>query len=260
MAGALALVQTASDAIYAQAATPQSLPAQLQPTFGERIYRTIARAAPAPYVNATLAYAALQRRDLPDAQRYAAALPTSAQRDDLLGRIASARGDHTAAQRYFIAADDVFAIGAEVDAIAQHDPLAAYGIQRDFIGRLQRSATHPDALAEAYWRLGVLASKLGNSALAMTNYTRAVDLSPLSGKYLISAGFQAYDLKNNVSARTYFQRAIAVDPGSADAYAGAGMAALRFGDRGSARRYAARSRAYDPRSHALLTLEKLLAQ
>jgi tetratricopeptide (TPR) repeat protein len=254
------LVQIASDAIYSQAATPRSFPAQLQPAFGERIYGTIAQVAPAPYVNATLAHAALQRHDLRGAQRYAKALPPSAQRDDLLGRIASARGDHLQAQRYFIAADDVFAVGDEVDALAKRDPAAAYRVEERFAKRLQQSATHPDALADAYWRLGVLASKLGHPADAMTQYTRAVGLSPLSSKYLISAGFQAYDLRDNTAAQAYFQRAIAADPGSADAYAGAGMTALRMGDRASAQKFAARSRRYDPQSHALSTLEKLLHQ
>jgi Tfp pilus assembly protein PilF len=260
MTGALALVQTASDAIYSQAATPYSLPAQLPRSLGERIYAVIVRAAPAPYANAMLAYAAMQRGDLTDAQRYAQALPPSARRDDLLGRVAAARGDHALAQRYFIAADDVFAISDEVDALSTRDPAAAYGVEQQFAKRLERNATHPDALAESYWRLGVLASKLGKPALAMKQYTHAVDLSPLSSKYLISAGFQAYDLHDNADARRYFRRAIAADPGSADAYAGAGMTALRFGDRAAARYYAARSSGFDPHSHALSTLKQLLEQ
>jgi tetratricopeptide (TPR) repeat protein len=260
MAGALALVQIASDAIYSQSATPHSIPALLPAALGERIYSTIVQAAPAPYANAMLAYAAMQRGDLPDAQRFAQALPPSVRRDDLLGRIAAARGDHALADRYFVAADDVFAIGDEVETLSKRDPAAAYRVQEQFVKRLERNATHPDALAESYWRLGVLASKMGNPALAMTHYVRAVDLSPLSAKYLISAGFQAYDLHRDAVARGYFQRALAVDPGSADAYAGAGMTALRFGDRASAKMYAMRSRKYDPHSHALFTLEQLLRQ
>jgi tetratricopeptide (TPR) repeat protein len=179
-------------------------------------------------------------------------------RDDVLGRIAQQRGDHAQAQRYFIAADDVFAIGEEVDALAKRDPVAAYHVEQLFTQRLERTATHPDALAEAYWRSGVLASQIGRPGVAMAHYTRAVQLSPLSAKYLISAGFQAYDLHDNAGAQIYFQRAIAVDPGSADAYAGAGMTALRLGDRAAALMYAARSRRYDPHSHALSTLEQLL--
>lgn len=251
-------MQIGSDAIYSKAATPQSLPAHVPIALGERIYRVIASVAPAPYVEEMLADAALERGDLSAAQRYASALPPSVRRDDLLGRIARARGDHAQADRYFVAAGDVFAIGEEVDELAQRDPAAAYRVELSLIRKLEGGSTHPDALAEAYWRLGVLDSNLGRPALAMTHYTRAVALSPLSAKYLIAAGFQSYDLHEYVAAQDYFQRAIAVDPRSADAYAGAGMTVLRLGDRNAARMYAARSRAYDPRSHALSTLEKLL--
>ncbi len=222
------------------------------------MYRTIVAVAPAAYAQDMLAQAALQRGDLADAELYARAMPPSLRRDDLLGRIARTRGDHAQAQRYFIAADDVFAIGEEVDSLAKHDPAAAYRVEDLLRKHLERSATHPDALAEADWRLGVLAANLGRPRLAMTDYTRAVELSPLSSKYLISAGFQSYDLRDNAAAQTYFQRAIAADPGSADAYAGAGMTALRLGNRGLAEMYAARSRKYDPHSHALYTLENLL--
>lgn len=258
LTAALALVQLGSDAIFSKAGTAASLPAHLSPAFGKRVYGAIARIAPAPYVNAMLARAELDEGDLSAAERHARALPPSARRDDLLGRIAHARGDHAAAQRYFIAADDVFAIGEEVETLARRNPAEAYRVERLFVRRLERTATHPDALAEAYWRLGVLASQLGRPALAMTHYARAVNLSPLSAKYLIAAGFQAYDLHDDAAARTDFARAIAVDPSSADAYAGAGMTALRFGDRAAAERYAARSRASDPHSHALRTLESLL--
>ena len=258
LAAVLAFVQVGSDAIFSRAATPHSLPANLSPSLGVKIYGVLARVAPAPYVNAMLADAALQRHDLDAAQRYAQALPASARRDDLLGQIARARGDHAQAQRYFIAADDVFAIGDEVEALAKTDPAAAYDVQRRFVQRLQRTSTHPDALAEGYWRLGVLAAHLAHPADAIVQYRHAVDLSPLSSKYLISAGFQSYDLHDYRTAQAFFQRAIAVDPGSADAYAGAGMTAFRLGDRAAAMRFAARSRAYDPHSHALQTLDLLL--
>ena len=92
----------------------------------------------------------------------------------------------------------------------------------------------------------------------MANYRRALDLSPISGKYLVSAGFQAYDLRRMNDARQYFERAIGVDPRSADAYAGAGMTALALGDRAQAKADAARSRALDPAAHALKTLESQL--
>lgn len=257
-AAALAFVQLGSDAIFSRAGTVRSLPAHLQPALGVRIYSGIERVAPAPYVHAMLARAALDNGDLALAEQHARALPGSSRRSDLLGRIAQARGDHERAEQYFIAADDVFAIGDEVESLAQRDPHRAYRVQELFVHRLQRTATHPDALAEAYWRLGVLASKLGRPALAMTHYGRAVALSPLSAKYLIAAGFQAYDLRDLAAAQRDFAQAISVDPSSADAYAGAGMAALRLGNRAAAERFAARSRAIDPGSHPLHTLESQL--
>lgn len=205
-----------------------------------------------------LARAHFNGGDLTAAQNEAFRLPPSSARADLLGRIARARGDHALAQRDFIAADDVFAIGDEVDALAKRDPWQAYQVQSLFIQRLQRTATHPDALAEAYWRLGVLASKTARPSLALQQYLQAVALSPLSAKYLIAAGFQSYDLRAYAKARSFFLHAIAVDPGSADAYAGAGMAEFKLGNRAAAQRYADRSRRYDPRSHPLLTLDHLL--
>lgn len=255
---ALGYVQYGSDGIFSPAGTPHSLPAQIPAVAGLRVYRHIEAVAPAPYVHGMIARAEFDRGDLTAAQNEAFRLPPSSARADLLGRIARARGDHALAQRYFIAADDVFAIGDEVDDLAKHDRAKAYRVQDLFVQRLQRTATHPDALAEAYWRLGVLAAKTARPSLAMKQYLQAVSLSPLSAKYLIAAGFQSYDLRAYAQARSFFIRAIAVDPGSADAYAGAGMAEFKLGDRAAAQRYAARSRRYDPHSHPLATLDNLL--
>jgi tetratricopeptide (TPR) repeat protein len=254
----LALVQLGSDGVFSQAGAPQSLPAHVPAQLGVAIYRALHRVAPAPYVDAMLAYAAIDRGDLANAQRYAARLPQGDARSDLLGRIAWLRGDHATAQRDFIAAVDVFGINGEVDALDARDPRAAYALEMRFRERLAQGSTHPDALADADWRLGVLAAKLGMRPAAMAHYRSAVALSPLSEKYLISAGFQAYDLHDDASAKQYFGRAIKIDPGSADAYAGAGMTELRLGNRAAAIAYASRSRACDPNSHALRTLEAQL--
>lgn len=258
LVAALGYVQYGSDAVFSSAGTRYSLPAHIPRAAGLDVYEHIERTAPAPYVHMMIARAQFDRGDLAAAQSEALALPPSPARADLLGRIARARGDHALAQHYFIAADDVFAIGDEVDDLAKRDLRQAYRVQDLFVQRLQRTATHPDALAEAYWRLGVLAAKTARPGLAMQQYLRAVALSPLSAKYLIAAGFQSYDLHAYAQARSYFVRAIAVDPGSADAYAGAGMAEFKLGDRAAAERYAARSRRYDPHSSPLATLDALL--
>lgn len=258
LALALAAVQLASDAIFGSAAVPGSVPTRVPLSAGISIYRAIARVAPGPYVYDMLARAEVERGDLGAAQRYAQQLPGSPARSELLGRIAQARGDHRAAQRYFVAAGDVLAIDGEVQQLARRDLQAAYALESLLKSRLEQGGTHPDAVAEAYWRLGVLLALQGRTRQAMENYARSVALSPISGKYLIAAGFQAYDLHQDAQAQQYFQRAMSVDPGSADAYAGAGMVALRLGDRNAARMYAARAREHDPASHALKTLQAQL--
>lgn len=251
-------MQYGSDAIFSAAGTRHSLPAQLNVAAGLRVYRSIERVAPAPYVRMMIARGAFDSGDVTAAQNEAFRLPPSSARADLLGRIARARGDHALAQRYFILADDVFAMGDEIDRLAQRDPAGAYRVQFTFVQRLQRTATHPDALAEAYWRLGVLAAKTARPSLALQHYLQAVALSPLSAKYQIAAGFQSYDLHEYAHALAFFAHAIAVDPGSADAYAGAGMAEFRLGNRAAAQRDAERSRRYDPHSAPLATLDHLL--
>ena len=251
-------MQYGSDAIFSAAGTLHSLPAQLDRAAGLHVYERIERIAPAPYVHMMIARALFDRGDLAGAQNEAFRLPPSTARADLLGRIARARGDHALAQHYFISADDVFAMGDEIDELGKRDPADAYRVQFTFVQRLQRTSTHPDALAEAYWRLGVLAAKTARPSLALQHYLQAVALSPLSAKYQIAAGFQSYDLHAYAQALSFFSHAIAVDPGSADAYAGAGMAEFRLGDRAAAQRDAARSRHYDPHSHPLATLDRLL--
>lgn len=257
---ALGAVQLGSDAIFASVADAHSLPAHVPAQTGVAIYGAIARVAPAPYVNDMLARSALASGDLHMAQAYVQRLPVSANRSELQARLALARGDERAAQEAFVNAGDVLAIEAEVRGLAQRDPAAAYGLETQLKDRLKESSTHPDAVAEAYWHLAVLAAQQHRLGLAMANYRRAIALSPISSKYLISAGFQAYDLRLYAEAQRDFQRAIGVDPASADAYAGAGMVALRLGDREGAQAYAERSRALDPDSHALSTLQTQLQQ
>jgi tetratricopeptide (TPR) repeat protein len=258
LAAGLGAVQFASDGIFSGAAAARSFPAALSVSSGTGIYQAIARVAPAPYVNGMLARAAFARGDLQTAQSYARALPASGNRSELLARIALAYGDHRSAQRFFVSAGDAADVDAEVDRLAQRDLRVAYALELELKNRLEQSGTHPDATAQTYWRLGVLAAREGRRDLAMMQYRRALDLSPISGKYLISAGFQAYELRSWAEAKQDFQRAINVDPQSADAYAGAGMTALAMGDRTAAQTFAARSKALDANSHALKTLESQL--
>ena len=124
--------------------------------------------------------------------------------------------------------------------------------------KLERDGTHPDALAQAYWRLGTLAIAQGRPKLALDNYARAVDISPLSETYLLWAGYQAYDLGLQQRAGQYFDRAIGTDPTSADAFAGAGLVALRNGDRATAQADEALAQARDARALGLQRLRAAL--
>lgn len=251
-------MQLGSDAIFTRAGEPQSLAAHLHPALGVAIYRAAAHVAQPAFVDAMLARAALDSGELIAAARYTRRLPQSARRDDLLGAIALARGQGDRAEQYFVRAGDIEAIDNAVRATADRDPSHAYALEDALRARLQQSGTHPDAVAEAYWRMGELASKQSERALAMRNYRQAVALSPLSEKYLLSLGFAEYELRDDAAAQRDFLRVLSVNPASADADAGAGMVALRAGDRARAVRYAQRARTSDPSSHALASLEAQL--
>lgn len=251
-------MQLASDAIFSAAAAPHSLPAALPRSAGVAVYRKLGSLGGAPYVNDMLARAALDAGALRRAEHYAGLLPASPERSELFGRIAQRRGDEPTAQLWYVRAGDVAAVDAAVARISVRDPSAGYRLETQLNRRLQEGGTHPDGVAESYWVLGLLAARAGRPGLAMTNYRRAMALSPLSGKYLNAAGFQAYDLRLLDESRRDFTRATEVDPASADAYAGAGLVALAQGDRATAIRDAARSRALDPNSAALKTLDAQL--
>ncbi|MGZ3574022.1 MAG: tetratricopeptide repeat protein [Vulcanimicrobiaceae bacterium] len=260
-------MQIASDAILSSAGSPYSLPAHLSPGMGVRIYTTIEWIAPAAYVEGMLTRAAFTRGDLDEAKRHALRLPESGLRDESLGRVAQAHGNERAAQRYYLASGDFFAIQDDVDRLSTRDPAAAYELELALKNRLQALKTHPDAVAETYWHLGQLATLRAVSeprtstrwlATGMHDYRRAVALAPLSEKYLLAAGSQALTLGDLTAARRYFARTLDVDPASADAYAGLGVVALRLGDRETARMQAARSRAIDPNSSLLHALETAL--
>jgi len=90
-------VQLASDAVFARAGAPLSLPSHLDPALGTALYRAIANVAPFPFVEATLADAALRNGDLDAAMAHAARLPAGTVRSEALARVAQARGRTRAA-------------------------------------------------------------------------------------------------------------------------------------------------------------------
>jgi tetratricopeptide (TPR) repeat protein len=161
----------------------------------------------------------------------------------------------------------VFAIRREVDRLASHDLTGAYELELTLKNRLEQTAMHPDALADAYWGLGRLATQRGYMdpphrriwfEEGMRDYVAAVKLAPLAERYLIAAGSQELNLNEPARAQAFFKRAVDGNPASADAYAGLGVAAFRLGDLASAQQYERLSRSYDPRSHFLHTLQALL--
>lgn len=255
-----AAIQAASDSLYSSAAAPGTLPTRISQRFGLAVYHALDRIAPAGYVESTLAQRALLAGDLDAAQRYALRLPASPVRDELFGQIARARAQPTLALEYFIAAPDADAVAAA--AQAQRNPAQAYELERTLVNRLALLQTHPDALAEASWRLGLLANRTAwiqvpGSAKqrmwlrrALQSFEYAVALSPLSQRYVIAAANQADLLGERARSAELFRRAAEIDPNSADAIAGLGVLAFERGDRAAAALYLQRARAID--AHALM--------
>jgi tetratricopeptide (TPR) repeat protein len=251
------IIQSASYALNADAAAPGMLPTHVPLPFGLTVYRLLDRVAPAPYVESTLAAHALQDGDTGGAERYALRLPASPVRDDLLARIAAARGEQTLALEYFLAAPDIDAVQDAADALAQHDPGAAYALERLLRVRLALLQTHPDAVAEAYWHMGEFANRVARRQVpdslaqkqwfhrGFQDFESAVTLAPLSEKYVLADANQADLLGDRTRATTLFAHGVDVDPGSADAIAGLGVIAYERGDLAQARAYLARARAID---------------
>lgn len=226
------------------------------------------RVAPAPYVESTLAELALERGDVAAAQRYALRLPASSSRDELLSRIADAMGSRQLALEYALAGFDVDAVSAEAQRRAQRDPQAGYDLELLLERRLSGRRTHPDALAQTRWQMGLLADQTawrkvpGSPAQrswlrqSFEDFEAAVALAPLSERYVIADANQADLVGERSRAEQLFRSAAAIDPGSADAVAGLGVIAFEKGDRAAAAAYLARARALDARSRMVRALER----
>jgi len=254
--------------LNARAAADGTLPRRISPSFGDAVYGALDRLAPASYVESTLAQRALERGDLVSAQRYAVHLPASPSRDELLARIAGARGQSQLALEYSLAAFDSDAVEAASQRLAVTDPQAAYELERLLEVRLSGRAMHPDAVAEARWQMGVFANQVawgkvpGSRAqrawltIASSDFESAVALAPLSERYAIAAANQADLLAERDRAEALFARAADIDPGSADAIAGLGVVALQNGDRVAAAAYLKRARALDPSALMVRALQR----
>lgn len=263
---ALAVLQFGSMALFSDAASAASFPAHLKHGLGENVYRALERIAPSDTVEAMLAQDDLTHHRMHDAQLRIERMTPGKQRSDFEAQLATAQGKTEEALRAYLAADDVDALQFEVDRLASSGRLVnAYEFERQIVKRLANQRTHPDALAEAWWHLGELASWLavrgpGEKWLrsGQKDYEEALGLAPFSEKYLLAAGFQALALRNTTAASTYLSRAIDVNPASAEAYAGLGELALMSGDRARGRSYAARSHNLNRNTVELRELERKL--
>ncbi|HZV76601.1 MAG TPA: tetratricopeptide repeat protein [Candidatus Babeliales bacterium] len=265
---ALGIVQLASDALSRNAAAEGTIPRAVSPALGIAVYRALDRLAPAPYVEEALAAQALDRGDADAAQRYAVRLPASPMRDELLARVALLRGRPLLAQEYFLAAPDPDAINSQAQALAFRDPAAAYALEGLLRTRLAHDRTHPDAVAQADWEMGLFANRqawrqIPGSALqrawlqrGFRDFDAAVALAPFSERYLVAAANQADLAGDRRRAQQLFGRAAEIDPLSADAIAGLGVVAWESGDRAGAQRYLARARAIDQGSLMVRALER----
>lgn len=206
-------LQFASDAVYSFAAAPWALVAQLPAETGLALYAQIERVAPLPFVEATLADGALRKRDALGARAHAARLPAGSVRDDLLARAAWLDGDTATALDAWLAAGDDEAVQRVVERLeAQHRDREAYRVELRLYARLTAAAMRPNARADAAWRLGRLAWRLGRRPEAARDLAEATALAPFNTKYLVDAGLLALETGDAPSASRAFGRAAAIDP------------------------------------------------
>jgi putative inorganic carbon (hco3(-)) transporter len=211
-----AFVQIASDAVYANAASPSSIPAHLPSQLGTRWYAALERIAPLPFVEEVLTEDALRRGDLTAAAAHAARLRDGAPRSDLQARIAAAQGHDGEAIRLFLRAGDAEAVQPFVASWSRRGRLRdAYALESRLRDRLATDETRPNALAESWWRLGCLATRLGDAREGTADYDRAIALAPLNTKYLSDAGALARERGDAEAAAALFARARAIDPSGA---------------------------------------------
>jgi O-antigen ligase/tetratricopeptide (TPR) repeat protein len=254
---ACVLMQLASDALYAGAAAPGSLVARLRP-LGAGPYEAIERVAPLPFVEAALAADALDH-DVPRAAAHAARLPPGAERSDLEARIAEAGGRHADAVRLYLDAGDDEALQRIVYGLASRDRVReAHDLERRIRDRLLALGLRPNAVADSWWRLGLLASRLHDDAEANTDYAAASRSAPLNTKYLFDAGMTSLQRGDTTAAAADFTAITRIDPADADGVAGLGWAAIVRGDRDAAESFASRAAAINPNATFAQALSQLL--
>ncbi len=254
----LALVQSASDAIYARVVAPGSFVARIPLSFGLRTYEALDAIAPAAYVNDALASNALLHGEPAAAERYALRMPAQPRRDDLLARAAQAQGNDVLAREYYFAAGDLDATQGEIARVARTNVPEAMVLEAQFRDRLISLRTHPDAVAATYLVSGNLEASLHDDRGSLLFYEDAAALAPHNMAYVLSAANAAFRSGDMETAHYYFERGLKDDPSSGDCLSGLGLVALRRGDRAQALAYLHRAQTIDPRAQMIPALEAAL--
>ncbi len=271
LAAVLGAVQFTASVALRGDAQPGSWMRLVPESFALQIERTNPALPLPPALRLLLAKRALERGDAPAARADLDRLPESRDRLALEGGLAESRGDERAALADYLAAGDLDDVERHVNELADGFHFdRALPLQQAVVDRLSTDPTQADALARAYYQLGALdeghAYRLAvasperdaaerDSAAA---YERAVELSPLSERYLIAYGNQLLNVHQPEAARMVFVRARDVDPTAAEPFVGLAESALRRGDAAGARANFARARDIDPSDPAVLRLAREL--
>lgn len=201
-----------------------------------------------------LVRSAIREGDFTTAERRIAALPPSADRSILSGKLLEARGDPAAAGAAYVSGGDSVDVAKIVDALeAQGRVGAAVALQLEALAHVPPGSDNASARADAWWRLGRLyqaaaydlpiPSRGPLERKAAAAYERAASIAPLSAKFLLAAGNEHLNLDEPAAARVYFDRLIAQDPANRDAYLGLADAAILTGDLAAARANLEKARA-----------------
>jgi tetratricopeptide (TPR) repeat protein len=268
---ALGAIQAVAAIALRESGRPGSWPGLVPPAVAERVDRTPAWMPLPPALRLVLARGALARGDLPLAVADTRVLPPSADRTALEGGIADAGGDAAAAVSAYLAAGDLAGVERHVDAFVRDGRIAAaLALERAAVARLEQDRTQADALAQAFYHVGVLeqarayelpssaAERAAHESASAVAYGRALDLAPLDVRYLIAFANQQLNRSELPAAAAAFERARDVDPTSAEPLTGLGEIALRRGDQTTARADLARARALAPASAAVRRLARKL--
>jgi tetratricopeptide (TPR) repeat protein len=264
---ALGALQTIASIAAAPAAQSGSLVRSLAGAGARLDALDPALAIPGP-LRILLARRALTDGDVSRAAAFTARLEPSTDRSALEAGIAERRGDAEGARRGWFDAGDYGDLEQLVGDLERSGDLrGAERLQTTIVERLAQDRTHPDTLAEAWWRLGVLDAALaqrepgakegdGDGRRSLAAYEEAIALAPYSAKYLISAASQELNLHELDGAQRYFERAAEVVPGSVLIPVGYGEVAVRRGDFATARKRLAEARRIDATEPAVERLAR----